>query len=282
MKQAACVRAVAASVMLASWGFVTTLLLPHALPSQPPAQPEPLPPMAAGSDPSFEVAAIRPGDPNQIPGFPARGRNFTVRSETVEGMLRYAYTIRPEQIINAPKWFTKDRFDISAVPDLSGQPSSEQWKIMLRKLLADRFQLTLRHEQRVLPVYVLSVGKSGPRLTVAKADTGRNEADFMMGREGMVLAARGEDMVSLAIVLQGFLLDRPVLNRTGLTGSYDLRIVFTPTVSAVGGMNVPSQDPDSSAPSIFTAIQDLGLRLKPARQPVDVLIIEHSNHPTLD
>ena len=239
--------------------------------------------MAKDADPSFEVAAIKPGDPNQRPGFPSNARNFIARSETVEGMLRYAYTIRSEQILNAPQWFSKDRFDITAVPNLPGQPDGDQWKTMLRKLLAERFQLTLHHQQRVLPVYVLSVGRNGPKLTPSDAkDIGRNDASISITNIDTTLAARGETMASLAIVLQGFLLDRPVLNQTGLTGSYDLRITFTPIVSNVGGLHVPDQDPNSSAASIFTAIQDLGLRLDATKQPVDVLVIEHADHPLLD
>jgi uncharacterized protein (TIGR03435 family) len=239
--------------------------------------------MAKSADPSFEVAAIKAGDPNQRPGFPSNGRNFIARSETVEGMLRYAYTIRSEQILNAPEWFSKDRFDITAVPNLPGQPDGDQWKSMLRKLLADRFQLALHREQRVLPVYVLTVGRNGPKLTASDAkDTGRNDSSISITNIDTTLVGRGETMASLAIVLQGFLLDRPVVNQTGLTGSFDFKIAFTPIVSNVGGLRVPDQDPNSSAASIFTAIQDLGLKLDATRQLVDVLIIERAEHPSLD
>ena len=235
------------------------------------------------ADPSFEVAAIKPGNPDMRPGFPSNGRNFIARNETVEGMLRYAYTIRSEQIINAPEWFSKDHFDITAVANLPGEPTVDQYKAMLRKLLTDRFQLTLHHEQRVLPVYVLSVGKNGPKLKASDAkDTGRNDASISITNIETTLMVRGETMTSLAIVLQGFLLDRPVVNQTGLTGSFDFSIAFTPIVSNVGGLRVPTQDPNSSAASIFTAIQDLGLRLDAAKQPVDVLVIEHADHPSLD
>jgi len=267
-----------ASRLLRTFGLITSIALS---PCHLFAQSSPAPPATA--DPFFEVAAIKPGNPDMRPGFPSNGRNFIAHNETVEGMLRFAYTIRSEQIINRPDWFSKDHFDISATTNLTTEPTGDQWKAMLRKLLADRFGLTLHHEQRVLPVYVLSVGKSGAKLKASDPkDIGRNDASISITNISTTLSTRGETMSSLAIVLQGFLLDRPVVNQTGLAGSYDLNINFTPIVSNVGGLRVPDQDPNSSAASIFTAIQDLGLRLDATKQPVDVLVIEHASHPPLD
>jgi uncharacterized protein (TIGR03435 family) len=244
----------------------------------------PLPPMAAGADPSFEVATVKPGNPDaQGGGFPSRGRNFAAQNCTVSEMLRFAFSIRPEQILNAPAWMDKDRFDIDGVPDTPGLPDSQQWKTMLQKLLADRFQLTFHREKRVLSVYLLTAGKNGAKLTPSSnSASASSDINVMLGRDGFLLMAHGITLGEFASALQAGFLARPVVDQTGIAGRFEIRFTFAPNGTEFGGVNLPAQNADSSAPSIFTAVQDLGLKLEPTKAAIDVLVIDHADHPTPD
>ena len=112
-----------------------------------PEPPKPPTPMAADADPTFDVATIKPSDPN-VPGnwFRVNGRNFSTHNISLAGMMKFAYGVHGKQIVNAPDWMDQDTFDVAAVPDGEGQPNDKQWKSMLAKLMADRYKLTFHHE----------------------------------------------------------------------------------------------------------------------------------------
>ena len=98
--------------------------------------------MPPDADPSFEVATIKPSDPNsRDAGFQLHGRNVVIKNQTVGHMLTFAYGIHPKQLIGEPTWFTTDRYDIVGVPDVEGEPNLKQWQGIVRKVLADRFGL---------------------------------------------------------------------------------------------------------------------------------------------
>ena len=102
-------------------------------------------------------------------GFRVGGRKFSVLSTSLSVLIQFAYGVDDKQIVGAPDWLANDKYDITGVPDQEGQPSSAQWKTMVQKLLADRFKLTFHHDQRVLPVYALTVGKAGSKLTKSES-----------------------------------------------------------------------------------------------------------------
>ena len=93
------------------------------------------------------------------------GRNFTTRNSSLDDLIAFAYEVQTKQIVGGPDWMDKDRYDIAAVPDEEGAPNVHQLKIMLQKLLADRFKLTFHHDKRELSAFVLTVGKNGQKLT---------------------------------------------------------------------------------------------------------------------
>ncbi len=127
--------------------------------------------MAANANPVFEVATIKLSDPNR-PGrrlFSIRGTEVTTAYTTVSDLIVFAYGVNAAQISGAPAWVESEKFDITGKPEGEGQPNPNQFKTMLQKLLADRFQVTLHRDEKQLPVYALTVGKNGPKLTWSDA-----------------------------------------------------------------------------------------------------------------
>ena len=115
------------------------------------------------------------------------------------------------------------RYDIAGVPDLPGEPNNTQFKSMLRKLLADRFQLKFHTAKKVLPVYILSVAKGGPKNLTRSAVNTEDDFDIPIGgvRGGLKLSVANGTMTDFAVFgLQGGTVDRPVLDRTGIKGRY--------------------------------------------------------------
>src|SRR5439155_18190325 len=115
---------------------------------EPPAPPKP---MAANANPSFEVATIKPSNPDQPGmGFGVQGRRFSTLNTTVGNLIAFAYGLQPRQILDGPAWMNSDKFDLTAQPDAEGQPNDKQWKLMLQKLLADRFKLSFHRDKKEL------------------------------------------------------------------------------------------------------------------------------------
>ena len=118
--------------------------------------------MAADANPVFEVATIKPSDPEaQGKIFQVRGRHFATVNTTLSDLITFAYGIHPRQITGGPSWLESEKYDLSAEPDGEGQPNGRQWKIMIQKLLADRFKLTFHRDKKELSVYAIVVGKNG-------------------------------------------------------------------------------------------------------------------------
>ena len=239
--------------------------------------------MAADAHPSFEVATIKPADPDyRGKTIGKRGRNFRTRNTSLTELIGYAYNLHKNQITGAPSWAENDKYDLSAVPDQDGVPSDLQWKAMLQQLIADRFKLTIHHEQKELSVYVLSVDKDGPR-NLTKSDSTAPDFNLSIDAapEGMALTLQRGSMTNLAVFgLQGAVLDRPVLDQTGIAGRFDLVLKWLPDESQFGGrMKIP--ETDKSAPGLFTAIREqLGLRLDALKAPADVIVIDHVEKPS--
>jgi uncharacterized protein (TIGR03435 family) len=170
---------------------------------------------------------------------------------------------------------------------------------MVRLLLAERFKLSVGHGTKEFPVYALVVAKNGPKLQQQKP--GGNYANGIKGPNGLAmgphtlgmrpgqLTGQGVSMAELIMILSQQL-ERIVLDQTGLKGNYDFTLQWSPdqTSSAIvqgpeGGKPVVDNTPppESSGPSIFTAIQEqLGLKLESTKGPVDVLVIEHIERPS--
>jgi uncharacterized protein (TIGR03435 family) len=248
------------------------------------APPPPPKMMAADADPSFEAATIKPTDPDtQGRRINADGRNFVTQNTTLADLIKFAYRINGKQIVGAPDWFDNDKFSIAAVVDGDGTPSDKQWRTMLQKLIAERFKFKSHTEKRELSVYVLSVGKDGPK-NLTKSLSTNVLPGFSIGGDpgGLVSYAQNATMKEYAdLALQGRLLDRPVLNQTGIEGRYDFKVTFMPDESLFGGHGPPIPASDNPAPSFFTALQEqLGLKLDAVKAPADVMVIDRVEKPS--
>jgi uncharacterized protein (TIGR03435 family) len=252
-----------------------------------PAPPAPPKLMAADANPSFEVATIKP-NPSGAPamqGLNVNGRNFTTRNSSLGDLIAFAYDVEAKQIVNGPEWMNKDRYDIAAVPDQEGIPNANQLRTMMRKLLADRFKLAFHHEKRELSAFVLTVGKNGQKLTPTQLNGPLPGLGFGPAKGGMMLGVRNGTLTDFTSFLQMLVLDRPVVDQTGITGKFDFQFTFTPDDSLFHGHPPPlPPQTDSSvdpAAGFFTAIQEqLGLKLDAMKTPVDVIAIDHVEKPS--
>jgi uncharacterized protein (TIGR03435 family) len=249
----------------------------------PPPTPK-IPPMDTNADPSFEVATVKPSKPDQ-PGraFLVQGRHFKTINTTLVSLITFSYGVHAKQIVGAPDWADTDKYDMDAQPDGEGAPNDKQWKSMIRKLLAERFQLTLHQDKKELSVYVLSVAKSGPKLTKSEGDPNGLPALFFPRRLGE-LNVRNANMDDFAHLMQSAVLDRPVVDQTGLTGRFDFTLNWTPDDSQFGGMGArlpPPTDSTNAPPNLYTAIQEqIGLKLDATKAPAEVLIIDRVEKPS--
>jgi uncharacterized protein (TIGR03435 family) len=231
--------------------------------------------MPPDADPSFEVATIKPSDPNsREAGFQMHGRNVVIKNQTVGHMLTFAYGIHPKQLIGEPTWFTTDRYDIVGVPDVEGEPNLKQWQGIVRKVLADRFGLKFHTEKRELTVYAITVAKGGSKMTKSQGDpnTLGDESDNDRGGQ-TTMKITNMSMTAFALVMQ-FFMDKPVVDQTGLAGRWDFQWTWTTDESRAS--------PDANAaPGMFTAIQEqLGLKLDATKAQADAFVVDHVEQPS--
>jgi uncharacterized protein (TIGR03435 family) len=227
-------------------------------------------PLCLYAQPGFEVASIRPAAPDargsgiQI----TPGGRFSATNSSLRALLKYAYQVRDFQIAQPPAWFDSQRYDVVAKAE--SEVPEDSIRIMLQNLLADRFQLKLHRESKEMQAYMLAISKAGVKIQPVKTgETGR------VSRKGMgVIAGSQASMAQLAealsdVALNGrYILDRPVLDRTGLSGVYDFTLTWTPESSG--------STSDLSGPSLFTAVQEqLGLKLETQKAQVEILVIDH-------
>ena len=254
-----------------------------------PAPAAPPKPMAADANPSFAVATIKPSNPgtpsSQTKIIRVIGRQYVTQNTSLADLIEVAYGVHPRQI-KGPSWVADDKFDLVGIPDVEGQPSGKQWLTMVQKLLAERFRLALRREKKELPVYFLSVDKSGLKNVTASESTSPfpSGLEFIPSADGLTLPARNTAMAQFAQMLQQVVLDRPVIDKTGLAGRFDFEFTFTPDESQFNGHPPrlpPPTNTTHSSPGLFDAIQrQLGLKLTPDTAPVDVLVIDHVEKPS--
>jgi uncharacterized protein (TIGR03435 family) len=268
-------------------GPALPLNLTRATPETAWAIPEPPPPpvrMAANANPGIEVATIKPSDPDR-PGklFTLRGQDVITINTTISDIITMAYDLHPRQIVGAPAWLETDKYDVDAKPDVPGQPNVAQMKVMLQKLLADRLELKFHREKRELNVYALTVTKTGKKFDKSGRDPNSNPGLFF-GPPRVTLNVTNATMGEFTNLLQAAVLDKPVVDQTGLTEKYDFVVKFTPDPGMMqglgGGGPAPANDVDAP-PDLFTAVQQqLGLRLESTKAPADVIMVDHIEKPS--
>jgi uncharacterized protein (TIGR03435 family) len=231
-------------------------------------------PMAADANPTFEVATIKPTRPDEHgPRYDFGSRRFSVIHASLNDLLKFSYGLQQSQIAKAEDWVNSESYDISAEPDGEGEPSIKQWESMVKKLMADRFQLRFHFEKREQSVYVLTVARTGSKLTRSESDPNA-PGGMGFGPPGN-FGASNATMADIAEALGQGILNRPVEDQTGLTGRFNLRLTWSPDELATTTEN-PNAQPD-----FFAAIQEqLGLKMVSTKAPVDVLVIDHVERPS--
>lgn len=249
-----------------------------------PPPPTKIPPMDVNASPTFEVATIKPSKPDeQGKAFLVRDNRFKTINVTLNEMMSFAYGVHAKQVIGAPAWAATDKFDIDAKPEGEGAPNDKQWKGMLQKLIVERYKVTFHRDKRELSVYVLSVAKAGPKLTKSEGDPNGLPGLFFRGRPGD-LHVTNANMADFAGLMQEAVLDRPVLDKTGLSGRWDFDLDWTPDDSQFSGMGAkipPPTDGANQPPALYTAIQEqIGLKLDATKAPAEVMVIDHVEKPS--
>lgn len=230
--------------------------------------------------PVFDVAAIHlhvsePHEHNSIWSSPFDGR-FHAENISVVSLIHWAYEMPETRILGAPAWAAETHFNIDASADpavdqqlksMTSDAGRQLKEKMAQELLANRFQLAMHYETRELPIYNLIVAKSGAKLgeiqkSGSSVSSGNGRIDVEMSNSIAVLA---EELSTAA--------GRDVVDKTGISGRYDLKLHWTPDQVAASAAD--------SGPSLFTALEEqLGLKLEPGKDPVRVLVIDRIQKPT--
>jgi uncharacterized protein (TIGR03435 family) len=238
---------------------------------------------------AFEVATIKPTPPNTSGRYTRMqgGHQFVAKNFSIRYLVGAAYNLNPRMISGGPEWIDSDHYDILAATPGEKQPSVDQQMVMLQKLLADRVKLTFHREPREMPIYALTVAKTGSKLQASTAPpedqpnvTSTVYPAASGGIDHVLMPAHNATMAQFASVLQRAILDRPVVDQTGLTGQYDFNLEWAPDETQFDG-NLPPGVPDHPEPDLFTAVQQqLGLRLEKTRGPALALVIDHVERPS--
>jgi uncharacterized protein (TIGR03435 family) len=212
----------------------------------------------------YDVVSVKPGDPD-FHGSSARSTpgSMEMRNTTLITLVRSAYDLNEFQVSGGPKWADTERFIVNVkYPPTSTREQRDQ---MMRRMLADRFKLEFHRETRTLSEYVLVVGKGGPKLVTTKEDEpgrgGTSQGPRMIKAAGLRVERLAQMLISVV--------EAPVIDKTGLTGEYTVNLRFAP-------LNAGQEE---TLPSIFTVIQELGLKLEPIKGPVEVLVIDKAEFP---
>ncbi len=232
----------------------------------------------SNASPTFDVAAIHlhtpvPHERSHI--VDSSGRFITVNVD-LKSIIQWAFDVPASRIVAGPAWINTQRFDIEAKSEsaLDTQPkydsaaARQQKRQMVQSLLADRFHLVFHHDTRELPIYALEVAKAGPKFHAmqtnnTQVNSGRNYLQIEGGENTMTVLAE-----SLAEVL-----DRVVIDKTGILGKYSVNLKWTPDDAVSTG--------DEAPPSIFTSLQEqLGLKLESQKGPVEVFVIDKIEMPS--
>jgi uncharacterized protein (TIGR03435 family) len=231
--------------------------------------------------PAFEVVSVKPAPPESrrmgiglftYPGGRIHATNYTLRQ-----LIHDAYNIDTYRILGGPHWIDEDRFEVEAKPSNSSDlskwapesfksPPNAEMRLMLQTLLAERFHLNVHSETRKESIYVLVVAKGGPRLKQPASTTAQPFVSFLPnGLDGQ------NATVDQLVDRLARILERPVLNRTGIQGNFDFRIEYPPEDMA--------NNEDKTL--LLSAIQEqAGLKLETEPGSVDVLVIDSAQKPS--
>jgi uncharacterized protein (TIGR03435 family) len=236
---------------------------------------------------SYAVASIKPtaaDGPQNI--FVQAGGTFRAEALSLQSLISDAYDIGCVHfldcdlyIVGGPAWVTRQHFVILAKPDHPDKVTGMDalWALArprIRALLADRFKLKIHHEQKEMQGYALVVAKGGPKL--------KDPDDSHPNSAGPGMVTSNTTIRKLARTL-GRYLRSPVIDHTGIDGTFKIELIYSPTSLYPDASDLTAYPRTRDLPSVFQAVQEqLGLRLEPARLPVDVIVIDSAELPSED
>jgi uncharacterized protein (TIGR03435 family) len=233
-------------------------------------------PAFLAAQPSFEAASIKPHNPKVAfsKGRILPGGGIEAAGWTVQDLLMFAHGILPNQISGLPKWASESQFDLVAKAPHDTPPAT--LRLMLQLLLAERFKLASHQEDRPMAAYVLTIGRQGQKLTPASGTqpyctwTALPAGVSRRACQNMTLAELAKQLPGLG----GIGVDLPVVDKTGLEGSWNfhLDLRLSPPATAA------TERPDAAipeGPTIFDAFEQIGLRLERRKVPLPVLVVDH-------
>lgn len=188
---------------------------------------------------------------------------FRAVNANLDECIRWAYSMKEYQVAE-PDWMKSNAitFDIDATAPADTQGA--QMRLMLQRLLAERFGVVLHHEMKTMPMYAITIGKEGSKLKMLSGMTAAGMSSSG-SQSTLRMSSTATTMSRFASALSNSL-DRPVIDRTGISGTFALDIAFARQGAA-----------DSDAPSVFSVLQGLGLRLEPVEAPIDIIKVDRGN-----
>jgi uncharacterized protein (TIGR03435 family) len=232
-------------------------------------------PVGGQALPRFEVASIKLAAPDSAGSEPARmaacrsqvdAVRLNMPCASLKSLINIAFNLNGRAIERAPAW-ADTQYKIEAKAESA--VGIEQMRLMLQALLAERFQLKVHRDAPLRPAFVLVVAKGGPKLK--PAESGDGQVHFSMAGKEQVLAGSNTSLALLIPWLRSMSgQERPVVDQTGLTSTYDFRVQWLP-------------DADAPSVALFPALQEqLGLRMEARNAPVEVLVVDSAEKPAAD
>ncbi len=227
----------------------------------------------------FEVASIRPSAPDSPTFMQAHpGGRLDVSRATLRALMALAWRVQSYQVEGGPVWVRSEYFNVSA--KAASNPDEATLLLMIRSLLKERFSLKLHTETRVAPVYFLVVDGNGTKPTPGLKVAADASAPGEIGMGQNHVEAHGISISRLAEALS-MQLDRKVVAKTGRSGKFDIALRWTPDAHQATISSTDVADVPADAPALFTAIREqLGLKLKPGKAPVQFIVIDGAEKPT--
>jgi uncharacterized protein (TIGR03435 family) len=239
---------------------------------------------------AFDVITVKPNKSGERSSIDFDGGSFSATNFSVKMLALFAYDLKDDQLFGVPKWADEMHFDmrakvLDADPAVLQALTNDQKRVIEQTILTERFGLTFHRETKVLPGYELVVDKGGPRFQASKIEVGQKGANGL-GAGSLHTNNHGgnADMTATAVAISSLVtvlarqLERIVVDKTGLTGRYDLNLTWS---RDDGGTGAGAGAGDQAGPSILTAVQEqLGLRLRPAKLPVETFVVDRVALPS--
>ncbi len=221
---------------------------------------------------AFEAVSIHenPGPWHVLFGYTPSGPRLTLEGWRIINLIQEAYNLKQYQI-SLPQGANNLVFNVVAKAEGDAERSRAEFRPLLQTMLVERFHLKFHHEQREMPVYALVIGKGGPKFHESAPETAFKSNHGVKGRNQYMDLTQA----TMTMLADEIGVDRPVIDKTGLTRKYDIRLEATPE------FRINNNNPQPDDIRVFDAIQQqLGLRLEPAKEPMEVLVVDHVENPS--